>query len=629
MDHFGYTGKLLRVNLEKGKISTENHGESYYRSFLGGRGVILQTLLTEVPGNASPLGPENKLVFATGLLTGHKLIGTGRASVGAKSPLTGAYGESEAGGFWGAELKRAGYDGIIIEGIAKKPVYLWIHNDNVEIRDAEKIWGAEVGPAIDWLRDDTGQKRARASVIGPAGENQVHYANIIADYCHAFGRTGMGAVMGSKKLKGIVVKGEKAPFAADKNKIRELNLKMKERYKNSPFFQRGTGGAMKAYEAVGNLPIRNFSGGYFSDVEKADAASLLRQYGVGMEGCFNCPIRCKKKIRIEEGPWDIDSRYGGPEYETLASFGPNLLIDDLEAICKAHDLCNRYGLDTISTGGTIAFAMECFENGILNAEETDGIQLNFGNAEAMIKMVEKIALRQGVGDLLAKGSKTAAETIGKGSMEFAIHVKGLEVPFHEPRYKQGLGLHYSVHGTGADHITGVMDDAIGNLAEDWGSLGEFILMPPSELSPAKVRFVYEMGLWKEMGNYLGLCAFVPWRLHEVTEAVTAITGWQMTTWGLMKAVERGITLMRIFNLREGFTRDDDVLPDRFFRPPLEGPLKDTGIDPAVFKECQEIYYQMMRWDSSGIPTKGCLVALDLEWAIPLLNNQTSGNTLAL
>jgi aldehyde:ferredoxin oxidoreductase len=313
----------------------------------------------------------------------------------------------------------------------------------------------------------------------------------------------------------------------------------------------------------------------------------------------------------------------------LASFGPNLLIDDLEAICKAHDLCNRYGLDTISTGGTIAFAMECFENGILNAEETDGIQLNFGNAEAMIKMVEKIAMRQGVGDLLAKGSKTAAETIGKGSMEFAIHVKGLEVPFHEPRYKQGLGLHYSVHGTGADHITGVMDDAIGNLAEDWGSLGEFILMPPSELSPAKVRFAYEMGLWKEMGNYLGLCAFVPWRLHEVTVAVTAITGWQMTTWGLMKAVERGITLMRIFNLREGFTRDDDVLPDRFFTPPLEGPLKDTGIDPAVFKECQEIYYQMMRWDSSGIPTKGCLVALDLEWAIPLLNNQTSGNTLAL
>ena len=377
---------------------------------------------------------------------------------------------------------------------------------------------------------------------------------------------------------------------------------------------------MKAFEAVGNLPIRNHSGGNFPNVEKIDAVSLLRQYGVGMEGCFNCPIRCKKSIKIEDGTWEIDGHYGGPEYETLAPFGSNLLIDDLQAICKAQELCNRYGMDTISTGSTIAFAMECFENGMLGLAETDGLPFNFGNAEAMIEMVEKIARRQGVGDLLAKGTRRAAEIIGKDSMKYAMHVKGLEIPYHEPRYKQGLGLHYTLHGTGADHITGVMDDAIGKLAEDWGSLSEFTLMPPIELSPSKVRYVHEMGLWKEMGNYLGLCAFVPWKIPEVRDAVAAVTGWQVTTWGLMKAVERGITMMRIFNLREGFTRDDDALPDRFFTSPSEGPLKDVKIDPAALRETQEIYYQMMGWDSSGVPTKGCLVGLNLEWAIPLLNN---------
>jgi len=339
-----------------------------------------------------------------------------------------------------------------------------------------------------------------------------------------------------------------------------------------------------------------------------------------MEGCFNCPIRCKKNIKIEESPWEIDGRYGGPEYETLASFGSNLVIDDLQAICKAHELCNRYGMDTISTGSAIAFAMECLENGILGLEETGGLPLNFGNAEAMIEMVEKIARRQGLGDLLAKGTRRAAEVIGKDAMKYAMHVKGLELPYHEPRYKQGLGLHYTLHGTGADHISGVMDDAIGKLAEDWESLSEFTLMPPIELSPNKVRYVHEMGLWKEMGNSLGLCAFVPWKVPEVRDAVAAVTGWQVTTWGLMKAVERGITMMRIFNLREGFTRDDDALPDRFFTSPSEGPLKDVRVDPAALRETQEIYYQMMGWDSSGVPTKGCLVGLNLEWAIPLLNN---------
>ncbi len=618
MDHFGYTGSVLRVDLEKGIITTERPDESYYGLYLGGRGIILHTLLTEVPSRSLPLGPENKLVFAAGLLTGHKLVGTGRASVGAKSPLSGGYGEAEAGGFWGAELKRAGFDAIIIEGIPKAPVYLWIDNDNVEIRDAERVWGAETGPTTNWFREETGQKRCRTAVIGPAGERQVNYANIIVDDRRAFGRTGMGAVMGSKRLKGIVVKGDSPPLPADKDKILELNLRMKARYKDSPFFRYGTGGGMKAFEAVGNLPVRNHSGGNFPGVEKIDAPALLEQFGAGMVGCFNCPIKCKKDIRIEGGAWPIDPRYGGPEYEALASFGSNLMIDDLRAICKANEMCNRYGIDTISTGATIAFAMECFENGILSAADMDGLQLHFGNAEAMLETVEKIALRQGIGDLLANGTRKAAEIMGKGAMKFAMHVKGVEIPYHEPRYKQGLGLHYSVHGAGADHNTGFMDDAIAKVAEDWGSLGQVDLIPPSELSPRKVRYLCEMGLWKEMCNHLGLCIFVPWRISEVQAAVEAITGWKVTAWRLMKVVERGITMMRIFNLREGLTREDDRLPDRFYTPPSEGPLKEIRVDPVALRGAQEIYYQMRGWDSSGVPTRGCLVGLNLEWAIPQL-----------
>ncbi|MFH1241370.1 MAG: aldehyde ferredoxin oxidoreductase family protein [Pseudomonadota bacterium] len=611
-------GKLLRVNLTRQTITSEEPDGSYYGQYLGGRGIIIYTLLTEVPTDADPLGPQNKLIFATGLLTGHKLIGTGRASVGSKSPLSGGYGESEAGGFWGAELRRAGYDGIIIEGTAKRPVYLWINNDNVEIRDAAKVWGAEVGPSVDWFREDTGVGKCKTATIGPAGERLVSYANIIVDYRSAFGRTGMGAVMGGKRLKGIAVKGDKYPLAADKKGVSQLNLKMKERYKDSPFVRYGTGGAMKTFEAVGNLPVRNHSGGPFPGIEKIDAPSLLEHYGTGMVGCFNCPIRCKKNIRIEKGPWPVESRYGGPEYETLASFGSNLLIDDLQAICKAGEMCNRYGIDTISTGATIAFAMECFENGILSTEETNGLELNFGNAEAMIQAVEMIALRQGIGDLLAKGTRKAAEVIGRDSNRFAMHVKGVELPYHEPRYKQGLGLHYTVHGAGPDHNTGFMDDAIGKVAEDWDSLSRFELIPPSELSPRKVRYLSEMGLWKEMCNHLGLCIFVPWSISEVQEAVCAITGWKLTAWKLMKAVERGITMMRIFNLREGLTRDEDKLPDRFFTSPSNGPLKNVRIDPIALREAQEVYYQIRGWDRSGVPTRGCLVGLDLEWAIPQL-----------
>ena len=290
---------------------------------------------------------------------------------------------------------------------------------------------------------------------------------------------------------------------------------MKGRYKSTPFVPYGTGAAVDAFEAVGNLPIRNYSGGKFPNVDKISAVTLMEQYGVAMEGCFNCPIRCKKKIKLTGAPWPVDTIYGGPEYETLAAFGSNLLIDDLPAICKAHEICNRYGIDTISTGATVAFAMECFEKGLLSPEDVGGLQLNFGNAPAMVELVEQIARRQGFGDILAQGSKKAAEIIGRNSIEYAMQIKGLEIPFHEPRLNQGLSIHYSIHAIGPDHVSGLIDNVLVGQLDNWDRIDRAEELPPTELSSRKTRMEYELGLYRGLFNYLGICAFMPWNITDL------------------------------------------------------------------------------------------------------------------
>jgi aldehyde:ferredoxin oxidoreductase len=313
-------------------------------------------------------------------------------------------------------------------------------------------------------------------------------------------------------------------------------------------------------------------------------------------------------------PWKIDPIYGGPEFETLAAFGPNCGIDNLEAIMKANEICNRYGMDTISAGVSISFAMECFEKGIITIKDTDGLELTFGNAQAMVEMVERIALRKGFGDILAEGTKKAAERIGKGSAEFAMHTKGEEIPLHEPRLKQGMGLHYSVHITGADHVSGIHDTFLNKDSVDWGSVDIAESIPSIEMSPRKARMLYQVSLWRQAINYLGLCNIVPWRYKQIIDITESVTGWSMSYWKLMKAVERGITLARIFNIREGWTAKDDILPNRFATSPSDGPLKSIFIDPKKLAEAQKIYYQMMGWDESGIPTYARLVELKIEWA---------------
>jgi aldehyde:ferredoxin oxidoreductase len=617
----GYNGRILRVNLNERKISVEEPPAGYYQRYLGGRGFIAPTLLQEMPAKVDPLGPDNQLVFALGPLTGMPFPGSGRNSVGAKSPLTFAFGEAEAGGFWGAELKRAGFDAIIISGISNAPVFLWIQDGQVELRDAGHLWGMEVAPAHLAIQKELGDQQIRTAIIGPAGEKLIRFACILNDITHAAGRTGLGAVMGSKKLKAIAVRGRNTPQMADPKVIADLGHWMSQNFKEkAAVWKYGTGHMMEGYSLAGNLPTLNFQDGGFEAVRKITAQAVCDQFRVEMYGCYACPIRCKKRVKVDS-PYFVDPIYGGPEYETLAAFGSNCGISDPLAICKAHEICNRNGIDTISAGVTVSFAMECFEKGLLNAKDTGGIELRFGNGEAMLQMLEQIVQKQGLGALLAEGSRLAAKQIGRGSEEFAIHVKGLEVPMHDPRLKQGMGLHYSVHPSGADHVSGVHDTLLekGSQFEEWSAIDVNESIPSTELSPRKARLVYQFGLWRHLPNYLGLCVLVPYSSKQILDAVEAVTGWPMSYWRLMKTVERGITLAKIFNVREGFTLTDDLLPPRFRASQRGGNLKGVTVDPDQLSEAQKLYFQMLGWDEQGIPTRARLVELDIAWALAYLN----------
>lgn len=524
--------------------------------------------------------------------------------------------EKQRGRILGAELKKAGFDGIIVEGISSDPVYLWIDNGKAELRDASHLWGMEIAQTHFEIQRELGDKRVRTAVIGPAGERLVRFASISNDITHVAGRTGVGAVMGSKRLKAIAVRGENVPAMANPEFVRNLSQQMAQSFKERTMLWKcGTGQMMEGYSLAGNLPTFNFREGSFDDVGKITAQTICEQFGVEMYGCYACPIRCKKRIKID-GPWPVDPIYGGPEYETLGAFGSNCGISDPKAVCKAHELCNRYGMDTISAGVTIAFAMECFEKGLLTTKETDGLQLNFGNADSMLKVLEQIVQRQGLGVLLCEGTRIAAGQIGRESEDFAAHVKGLEVPMHDPRLKQGLGLHYSVTPLGAEHVAGVQDTlfAGGPVFEEWCGIDFAEPVPSTELSPRKARLLYHNGLWWHLQNYLVTCALVPFTKKQVCDTVEAVTGWPMSYWRLMKTAERGLTLAKIFNVREGFTEKDDVLPKRMGTPQTRGNLKGVIVDFDQLSEVKKIYYQMLGWDERGVPTKARLSELDIDWA---------------
>ncbi|MFP3951659.1 MAG: aldehyde ferredoxin oxidoreductase family protein [Candidatus Bathyarchaeia archaeon] len=617
---YGYNGKRLRVDLVRGRVSVEEPSEEWYRTYLGGMGSIAYHLLKEVPRGCKPLGPQNIFVMAPGVVTGAPFSGSGRNAVGGKSPLTGGYGESDAGGFWQADLKHAGFDEIIFTGLSKDPVWLWVENGDAELRDASDLWGLGVGDCQEKIREITGAPNARTALIGPAGERMARISCVINDLNHVAGRSGMGAIMGSKRIKGVAVKGSEPPELADPERVRELAKTLAGRVQTeaSGLHEYGTGAAMDAYAETGNLPTRNFRDGAWEHASEIDAIAVKDEYRVNMGTCYSCAVRCKKEVELEE-PYKVESKYGGPEYETLGSLGSDCGVTDLAAICKANELCQKYGLDTIGTGTTIAFAMECYENGIIDDVDTGGVELRFGNAEAMVEMVRKIGEREGIGDVLAEGSKRAAESFGRGAMQYSVNVKGQEVPMHEPRYKRGLGLGYAVSPTGADHCHNIHDTVMTDLNyEKLRPLGILEKVPVDSLGPGKVRlFKYWMHM-RVLANCMCVCQFPPWRFTEYRDLIQAVTGWDVSMHELMKVAERTLNLARVFNLREGFTAGDDWLPPRFFHPQTRGALADTAVDPADLRDAIDFYYQMMGWSGEGVPRPGVLHELGVGWAIEQL-----------
>lgn len=593
MERYGYWNKILHVNLSDGTTTIEEPGDKFFRNYGGGRGLIGHYLLKYVPEGADPLGPNNVLVFAPGVLTGSPVPGAGRHSVGAKSPLTGGFGEAEAGGFWGAELKRAGWDGIVVHGQSENPVYLWINEDQVELRDASHLWGKITGDVEEQLQEELGDKRVRVAQCGPAGENLVRFANVCNDLNEFAGRTGLGAVMGAKKLKAIAVRGKTAVPLADKEKLLEVSKWVSATVNevHRGFHEYGTGGAMQGKSLDGGIPTLNYRYGTFEHTDKVDAIAVKEEVGIEMGACYACSVRCKKVVQIEmreedagvtkkgkqiafdpKGRYRVDPKYGGPEYESLASLGTNLGVEDIVALCKSNEVCNYLGMDTISAGSTIAWAMEAWEKGVLTREDTDGINLEFTDGDAVIQMLEKIAYREGFGDTLAEGSLRAAEKLGMETDEYLTTVKGMEMAMHDPRHMPGMRTSYLLAPTGGDHMS-------------------------------------QTGDKNGLRNQVGMCHFLAYDPPQMAQIINAVTGWGVDEAEMVQTAHRGLTLARLFNMREGFTREDDSLPKRFY----EDLPKHQGLTDEILDKVVTDYYIEQGWDpETGKPLPETLKALELE-----------------
>ncbi|MBS1252123.1 MAG: putative oxidoreductase YdhV [Anaerolineales bacterium] len=620
----GFHDKILRVNLSDRQISVEQPGEHFFRTYFGGWGLIAHYLLKELEPGTDPLGPDNLLIFAPGVVTGVATGGSGRHAVGAKSPLTGGFGEGDAGGFWGTELNRAGWDAIIVSGAAEKPVYLWIENEQVEIRDAAHLWGRQTAEVEEALKKELGDERIRVSQCGLAGENQVRFAAIMNDVSRAAGRTGLGAVMGAKKLKAIAVRGTGKTEIADWDKVGEVAGWMRDNFKDGwtgELHEHGTDGGLEFLSESGGLPTRNFQEGSFEEAEKITGRTMTETILVDRGTCFACPVTCKRAVEVTDRH-EVDPIYGGPEYETAGALGSCCGIGDLEAVAYGNQLCNAYGLDTISTGVAIAWAMECFERGLLTEEDTGGLELRFGDAQTMITLIEHIAQRQGFGDLLAEGSLRAAKKVGRGTDKYAMHVKGQEIPMHEPRIKFALDLGYATSPTGADHMHNIHDtayEAEGGAIQDMRSLGFLDPLPADDLGPEKVRLAKYHIDWKVLYNCMGLCMFMPYDKGQIRDLVQGVTGWNSSVFELMKVGERALAMARAFNYREGFTAEDDVPPWRFSTPFKSGPAEGVQVPADDIDRALDLYYAMCGWDKeTGAPTAGRLYELGVGWVAELL-----------
>ena len=582
----GYMGKILRVNLSTGKISTEPLQEDVARKYIGGRGLSAKILFEELKPGIDALGPENKMVVASGPMGAIPFSGNSRFSVCAKSPLGVGWGESYSGGFMAPKIKQSGYDAFIVEGVSKNPVWLYMNDGKAELRDASKYWGkstAETERGIKKELGDTDKRQTSVATIGQAGEKKVRFAAIMNDLREAAGRSGMGAVMGSKKLKAWACKGSQNVPVYDDKKLKEYVRQCVTEVKKGPYVQPlhdyGTVGDTDDGNASGRLPTKNFTRSTFEGADKITGETIVSSgLLVGRDTCWACSTNCKRVVDAKE-PYQLDRELGGQEYETTAAFGSYCMNSDMYSIAKANQLCNLYGIDTISTGVVIGFAMEAYEKGILTKEQTGGLEIKWGSTDAILKLIDLIGNREGIGDLFGEGVWRAAQKLGKGAEEFAMHVKGREIPMHEHRGKRNIGLMYAIGDRGACHMEFEHDDYWEADTYMRPELGLVAAQLPNrtllDYGPSKTK-IAKIGadLWS-MCNSLVVCVFDIFPGGGIEHStllgiLNAATGWDMTLQEYMQAGERAINLTRAFNAREGLTRKDDTLPKRLMEPPVDG-----------------------------------------------------------
>ena len=614
---FGYMGRILRVDLTNGRISEQNLREEECKMFLGGSGLATKYLFDEVPKGADPLGPDNELIFMTGPLTGTESPSAGRYCVVTKSPLTGFWGEANSGGSWGVYLKNSGFDGIVFRGISPKPVYLVIDDGKAELRDANNLWGRGVSETDRLIKEELGEE-FNVACIGIAGENLVRYAAIINDIHRAAGRCGVGMVMGSKRLKAVAAGGTQEIKIANKDVFNETSKRnydlVNESMLKITLETYGTAMATDLINVRGGFPTRNWQTGVFPDIEKISGITLESTLLVDRKHCYACPISCCRVSVVKSGPYACKGE--GPEYETIGAFGAMCALENLEAVTLAHNLCDDYGLDVISTGSTIAFAMECHEKGILTKADTDGLELKFGDADIVIQLIHRIAKREGIGDLLAEGTKRVAAKLDKGAERFAMHVKGLELPAYDPRAAKICGLAFATANRGGDHITAYIE---GPAFIDI----PFLCVEDSRIEDSMVENPAEAKVVKDLEDALtvfdcvGTCKFMGMALaaEDWVDMIADCVGWEFSVNDFRRAGERVYNLARAFSVRDGLTRADDTLPRRLLEEPLpEGAAEGHKVEKL--DQSLDAYYGFRGWDKkTGRPTPEKLKELNLDYVI--------------
>ncbi|NOZ86526.1 MAG: aldehyde:ferredoxin oxidoreductase [Deltaproteobacteria bacterium] len=621
----GYTNRVLEVDLKEKTVRTRAPGPELLRMYLGGGGLGSYFLLSKGAAKEDPLGPGNVLTIAPGVTTGAKVSGVSRFSVTAISPLTGCIGDGQAGGDFGPWLKRAGYDAIIITGKADSAVYLYVDQNRAQIRDASHLSGHRVSVVLDKLEHDLGKQDLAILQCGPAGEKLVRFACLVSGRNDVIGRTGMGAVFGSKNLRAVVVKAGSGVSFADGQGLSALNRKAAKRLADTGFpsvlRKYGTPGVVAAQAKAGNLCTRNFTRGSIEGFEKLDGSNFEAEIGAGSRTCYGCVVACRKRVK-SSGKYNISDALGGPEFETLGMLGSNLEITDPMAVAKANELCNEYGMDTITMGGIASYLCEAMDREIITAKDLDGIGLAFGNPDALFELIHKVGKRQGVGDILAEGFEAAITRMGEDTRAFAVQTRNQAFAVHMPQVKPSLSIIYATNPFGPDHQSSEHDwllAAGGDICRGLGITGSG---DASSVGPAKVRMTAFSQIYYSLLDTLGLCQFCwgPGSLfsyRELEDLVNYSTGWDITFHELLAAGERRINLMRWINHLRGFGAGQDKLPERVFEALGEGPSKGRKVNRKEFETMLHQYYAIMGWEqSSGVPGEGKMLSLGLEWTLP-------------